>query len=424
MKGEGTQGVESYMEHVAAAASFEAFTRQEVDPLLSVETSPESSSMIDFKSFARDYPEKLLPLLKQLRPEFQELFAEYWLLGKSQSFIGRVHGFIQTRVWQNLRIIEQSIGALILLGTNPDAEILRPILQKANLEDTAYGSLTFMILKYAEYQDYANVALRVGAPVPAVRKIFRPAITALLADRSVRAVAVGAYLRSLTHQASLTGAGLSKRCKARNRRVKALHFTAPPSETSPLLSFGRVETLGETPWCMLEISSDHRMAQIGPTLRSQGKRIFEKRPGQIFAPLTADGELTLGYIFARSTALSLVRKLVHIRGIAELATICNSEGDFIHAVLVPNKEIQELLKTHTVIEDPTVRPQDFVEILTGDAARYCGTITCVNNITDTVTVEVVFPTGRKFIVKAEQTSVKKLPKTPVGQRAFWGALNF
>src|SRR5258708_17109170 len=115
MKGDDTQGITDYMTHISDAASFEAFQRHETAPLLSAETLPESSSLIDFKAFAQEYPERLLPLLEKLRPEFQELFAEYWLIGKSQAFIGRVHGFIQTRTWQNLRIIEQAISSMIIL---------------------------------------------------------------------------------------------------------------------------------------------------------------------------------------------------------------------------------------------------------------------------------------------------------------------
>ena len=146
-KNEDMTGVESYMDHVANAASFEAYKRKEEDPRVSAETLAASNGMIDFKTFAHDYPDKLMPLLEHLRPEFQELFAEYWLLGKSQSFIGDVHGFIQTRVWQNLRIIEQAIGSLILLGTNANEDILAPILEKVGLEKLARGRLSSMIAR-------------------------------------------------------------------------------------------------------------------------------------------------------------------------------------------------------------------------------------------------------------------------------------
>jgi hypothetical protein len=59
LKGESTSGVSSYMTHVTDAASLDAYRRQEPDPLLSAEALPENASLIDFKAFAREYPEKL-----------------------------------------------------------------------------------------------------------------------------------------------------------------------------------------------------------------------------------------------------------------------------------------------------------------------------------------------------------------------------
>src|ERR1035437_1399661 len=153
------------MEYGANAASFDAYNRHEVDSCISAETSPEISSLIDFKAFAHDYPEKLFLLLKQLRPEFQEFFVEYYLLEKSQSFIGKTHGCIQTRIWQNLRLIEQAIGSMILLGTDPGYDMLNPIIINAGLEYTPYGSLTTMIMHYAASRSYTIVAKRFNAPV-------------------------------------------------------------------------------------------------------------------------------------------------------------------------------------------------------------------------------------------------------------------
>lgn len=417
-KDENMAGVESYMDHVAAAASFEAFQRNEDAPLLSAETLPESSSMIDFKAFAQDYPEKLHPLLERLRPEFQELFAEYWLLGKSQAFIGQCHGFIQTRTWQSLRIIERALGALVVLGSNPTADTIRPLLRKASVESTEYGSLTDMILAYAKTQNYAQVAKNLRAPVPAIRKIFRPAITKLSASKNLQTAAIGAYLHNLTHQASLTGAGLSKRCKARNRRVKTLHFSAPPVETSPLLSFGHVEALGETPWCMFEISSEGRMAQIMPTLRAQGKKVFGKKAGQIFAPLNADGELIFGYVFARSAAPTLVRKLTRIRGIGEMSTVCDDDGTFMHVVQVPHNDVQKMMDAHTPSPQLKVHVGSFVRVLTGPASGYHGTILKID--ATGIKVRVDFPSHRQFLIDADSTSVLPL-NVPKIKQTFWGS---
>lgn len=427
-KDDNVTGVHDYMTHVTEAASYAEYQRQQhdpeyiADPRASAEALPESNSMINFKAFAQEYPDRLLPLLERLRPEFQELFAEYWLLGKSQAFIGQVHGFIQTRTWQNLRIIEQALGSMILLGMNPTAEIIRPILRKAGVETTEYGSLTHMIIDYSETQNYAKVAETFRAPVPAIRKIFRPVIATLLASKDVKAVAVGAYLRSLTHQASLTGAGLSKRCKARNRRVKLLRFSAPPLDTSPLISFNRIDSLGETPWCLLEISSEHRMAQIGPSLYPEGRKLFGKKPAQIFAPINAEGELEFGYIFARSVSTAAVRRLLHIRGIAEMAVLTDDEGIFKSAVTIPHAEVLKMIEKHKPSPNGKVQVGDFVKILTGEARNYCGTVTKVDG--DGLIVQVNFPTGRCFLVRATLTSVESLAKKAIyGEpRMFWGVL--
>jgi hypothetical protein len=403
------------MDHVSNAASFEAFRRNENDPRLSTEALPEHSSLLDFSAFSKEHPDRFLALLAPLRPEFQEIAIEYYVLHKSQSFIGKTHGFIQTRVWQALRIIEQTIGAFIILGKSPTTKQLRGILSDAGWENTTLGSLAFMITKYGESRSYTEVSLRVGAPVPAIRKVFRPAIVSLLKNKDVYAVAVGAYLRNLTLHASLTGTGLSKSYQARLKRIKTRCFYAPPSDNSPLLSFGRVENLQDTPWCMLEISSENRMEQISPLLREQGKRLFGKKPVQIFAPLTPNGELKFGYIFARSSSNALVRKLLRIRGISEMSTLCNDDGGFKRAVTVPDTDVQKMIGEHKPPTKLKVRVGDFVEILTGDASGYHGIV--FKRATWDVQVRVDFPTGRRFIIRADPTSVR-LSTNP--SHYFWG----
>ena len=421
---------ETYWEHVTDAASIVAFHHDRatrisafhqddaVSSTVSAEAVAENSSLLDFKSFAREYPEKLFPLLAKLRVEFQEIFIEYYLLEKSQYFIGPTHGFIQTRAWQTLRIIEQAIGSMIVLGTNPGADILRPILIEAGVEITQYGSLTDMILLYASTQSYAAVAKQFGSPVPAVRKIFRPIIARLLESKNLKDAAVGAYLRSLTHQASLTGIGLSKRCRARLSRVRKFKFVAPPSDESPLLNFGPIASLRDTPWTMLEISSEHRMTQIFPLLQQQGSRLFKKKAAQIFAPLDANGELEFGYILARSTSPTLTRSLTRVRGISEIAGNYSSEGEFINAITVPNADIQKLISNRAVQKNSNSKVGDFVEIQTGVAARYHGTITA--SLGEHRTVEINFPSGRQFIVSTDSTALRVFPNVPQSKRCFWG----
>lgn len=416
--------IDTYIEHMMNLASVATFKRKEHDPidLVSAETLPEKGSLIDFRSFAQEYPEKLYPLILRLRPEFQELFIEYYLLEKPQHFIGKLHGQIQTRVWQTLRIIEKTIGSYIILGTDPDETVLRPILVKAKLEDTPYGSLSRMIVLYAIHRNYPHVAHLIDAPGPAIRKIFRPAIKTLLAAKDIKAVAVGAYLRSLIHLASLTKNGLSKRCQDRMDRVQTLRFDAPAAQTAPLLNFGHTEFLKDTPWYMLEISSDHRMAQIRPNLQAHGERVFRKKAAQVFAPLTPEGELVFGYLFVRSESNALARSLTHVRGISELSSAYDGDGDVTHHITVPNADVQDMIRTHTVPAPIPVQLNDFVEILTGPASRYCGTVTHLDMPTQKATVVVIFPTGKMFLVFADLTGIKVLPGKLKEHKHFWGSL--
>ena len=409
----------SYMGTSVDNASVAAYRRNESQGRLSAETLPENSSIIDYATFAKDHPDKLFPLLEKLRPEFRELFIEYYVLGKSQSFLAETHGFIQTRAWQNLRIIEQALGALIVLGNQPSREKIFGILGKAGMDYTEHGSLANLISLYAKTQNYAAVAEAVGAPVPAIRKIFRPTIERLLSHRDLETGAIGCYLRSLTHQASLKQGGLSKRYRARIQRVNSQTFSAPPADNLPLLEFGHTDTLGSTPWNMFEISSEQRMSVILPVLRAQGPKIFGKKAGQIFAPLDENGELELCYIFARSTKPSLTRSLTHVRGISEMAASYRDDTSLGKASTVPDEEMQKLIESHEVRKTAKVHVGDFVEVLTGKASHYCGTVKRIKGTK--MRVQVDFPTGRQFIIRADVTAVKPIAKRlPEESCAFWG----
>jgi hypothetical protein len=216
----------------------------------------------------------------------------------------------------------------------------------------------------------------------------------------------------------LTGTGLSKSSQARIRRVKNKSFDAPPLNDTPLMSFGRVDKLQSQPWCMLEISSAHRMEKISPAIQTQGKKIFGKKPAQIFAPVTADGELKFDYIFARSTSNALVRKLLKIRGISEMATTYDADGAPVRAVSVPDADVQKLITDHKPSTKYRVRVGQFLEVLTGDAAKYHGVV--IRAFAKKVWVRIDFPTGKKFIVKADHTSVRPYISFSASKHNFWG----
>jgi hypothetical protein len=402
----------SYWDHVSDAAAVESWKDADQTGVVSAETVSENTSLLDFSSFIQEHPEKIFPLMECLRPDFQELFLEYHALHKSQSFLAKTHGVVQTRIWQQLRIIEQAIGAMIVFGPHPTEAVLRPILQQAGLEETKFGSLASMVVLYERTQNYKHVAKNVSAPIPAIRKIFRPAIEILIASKDLKAAALGGFLRNLTYRASLTKGGLSKREHARMKRISRRQFIAPSIVDSPLVSYGDISVLKDTPWKMFEISSEYRMSRITPLFRTQGSRIFGKKAAQIFAPLTPDGELKLGYILARSASPSATRALLRIRGISEMVVRYDGEGNILGEVTVPNEDVQKLIEQSEPRLAP-VRIGNFVEVLTGEAAHYCGTVVSEHR------VKIQFPSGREFTIRFEPGSVRAA-SVPKEQRAFWG----
>lgn len=402
-----------YRDYAADAASLQAYNNGDEDSLASVETLPDKTGQTDFASFAHEFPEKFFALAEALRPDQFELLVEYYVIGKSQSFLAKCRKQIQARAFESLKLIEQAMGAMILLGTRPDVETLQPILEKEGLAQTEYGPLAAMIVAYADCRNYSTIADAVNAPVPAIRKIFRPAAQQLLNSDNLRAVAVGAYLGVLMEHASLRGSGYGKRYLKRMKRIQSRRFVAPPLDCSPLFSYGKVESLKDAPWCMFEISAENTTTKVFSAIRSQASRLFHKKPVQVFAPTDKEGNLMFGFVFARGTSVSAVRALTRIRGISEMSATHAEDGTFLSAVTVPNCDIQKLVDKYV---DPRIkqpRTGDFVRVLSGEVAGYCGTMTNAN------TVIVNFPTGRRFVVNVDASSVKVLdvPKT---KQAFWG----
>jgi transcription antitermination factor NusG len=422
-----------YWDHVNAAASLAIyreleradnnetfFKRLSREHSVSFESGELPRALIDFKSFARDYPEKLFALLDKIRSDMAETFIEYYVVDKSQSFLAHYRGQIQARTFEVLRLVEHAVGSQIILGSQPTQIRLRPILVRAGLEKTPYGSLASMIYWYARCKDYARVARACGAPNPAIRPIFRTAITQLLASKDIEQAAVGAYLRSLTYHASLSKAGLGKAHKKRLLRIKNVQFAAPAMhvEDNTFISIGNANALGDSPWYMLELH-DHfdlavekTMEQFLPVIRKHAERYFKKVSAQIFAPLDKNGNLALGYIFARCSREAMARMLLRIRGVSEAAATYTENGDVIDFITVPNADVQKLIKKYA---KPSREPKvgDFVKILSGEAKDYCGTIT------KTGVATVRFLTDRVFTVRLAPGSAKVL-RVPKSKRAFWG----
>ena len=169
---------------------------------------------------------------------------------------------------------------------------------------------------------------------------------------------------------------------------------------------------------MFEISSDQQLDRIAPILRTQAPRLFGKRAAaQIFAPVDEKGDLEFGYIMARGTVSA--RVLLRVRGISEVVSTYDDEGNFKEAVRVPNADVQQLIKTRVKVKPEKIRVDDFVQILAGEASNYCGIV--IQSKSDSAVVQVKFPTNREFLVTAHPSALKKLgTNIPVARCAFWG----
>jgi len=148
------------------------------------------------------------------------------VLGKTQYFLEKAHKHAQYQLSAELTIIERALGAAMILGLQPAAEALRPILEDAGVEETAYGRLSEMIVIYAKTQNYRLTAESFGMPIPKVRKEFHHAIDVLSASKDLKATAVGAYLRNQIYQASLQRTGLNDESRQRLRSIREMRFDA------------------------------------------------------------------------------------------------------------------------------------------------------------------------------------------------------
>jgi hypothetical protein len=212
----------------------------------------------------------------------------------------------------------------------------------------------------------------------------------------------------------LTQAGFGKRHQARALRMKHLRFEAPALEHDPLISFGRVETLGDTPWMLFEVSMTNLDACF-PVLQQQFKRICSRKSGQIFAPTNKAGELTFGYFFARSSSPTITRSIARVRGVTEFAATYSDAGNFRKVVTVPEADVAKMIDDCAGQKRQRPQVDDFVQVLSGPAKGYCGTITARNVAT------ITFLTGRTFTVNLGAGAAKIL-SVPKSRRAFFGEL--
>jgi hypothetical protein len=181
---------------------------------LSLETQADivSQSII---SYIHDNFGKFMEYLKFLSFEDQELLLSYYLLGKTQWSIARLHGSTQTICSFKLRLAMKRLGTYILMGV-PSADKIHGILEQFGsthfTEKIRYADL---IDSYAKTRSFKAVAVQFGVKRPDVRRALSSLSKQLLAAKEAPVLALGAYVFGLIDKASAQGRGLSQREKAK-----------------------------------------------------------------------------------------------------------------------------------------------------------------------------------------------------------------
>ena len=174
------------------------------------------------------------------------------------------------------------------------------------------------------------------------------------------------------------------------------------------------------PWKMFEISPEYKVDRVFAAIRKAKNQVFHEKAGQVFAPVNAEGELKLGYFFARGNNRFLTAAMTRLRGVCEVSSLYDDQGKFKKEVTIPHMEVQAMIDARSTQRSTRVKVGEFVEVLTGDASRYCGTVRTITKIS--IHVEINFPSGRKFLIHAQPSSVKSFGDVPKEQRGFWGLI--
>lgn len=181
---------------------------------LSLETQADVVSQ-SILSYIHDNFGKFMEYLKFLSLEDQELLLSYYLLGKTQWSIARLHGSTQTICSFKLRLAMKRLGTYILMGI-PSVDKIHAILERfGTTQFTPEVTYAEIIDCYAKTRSFKSVAAAYGAKRPDVRRALSSLSKQLLAAKDAPTLALGAYVFGLIDKASAQGRGLSQREKAK-----------------------------------------------------------------------------------------------------------------------------------------------------------------------------------------------------------------
>lgn len=91
--------------------------------LVSAETDPSADRSQAIVELAVDDPLRFVELVSYLPHAIQDIFFQYYFLGRTQTQIGELVGASQTAVWQALRLGTEAICAVIVFGQPPNDRV-------------------------------------------------------------------------------------------------------------------------------------------------------------------------------------------------------------------------------------------------------------------------------------------------------------
>lgn len=151
-----------------------------------------------------------------------------------------------------------------------------------------------------------------------------------------------------------------------------------------ILEFGPVEKLKGMNWVALELRSERT---IEPTMRRVGNKIsgiFRNDPIEIFIPITKrDLDIfemgTMNLIFARSTNLNALFRLMTVTGVVQFLTEGETKrhkaieisDDYVQGLIIEAEKLYETL-------GEGIEVGSFVRILNGEMRDFCGTVEVID----------------------------------------------
>ena len=167
----------------------------------------------------------ILPHMRLLSPEDQELLLSYFLLAKPQWCLAKLYQSTQTLCSLRIRLALKKLGVVTKYQGHPTQEALDAILEEHGLNALVEGVKTStLVVEYRQRRSFAAVAdlLRIHRPV--VRRALTQVVNTLMSDPHEEHAAVGAYIHGLIDKASITGQGYSAQ---KARKLSHVHKKDP-----------------------------------------------------------------------------------------------------------------------------------------------------------------------------------------------------